>query len=328
MSEAAASPSPTSAPAAAAPTNTPAAQPSAQTGAAPPASAPPTDAGESASPPPKRYAVKYGDKSEELTEEQLIHRAQKAYGAEQAFREAAEVRKQQAEFQAALKDPAKAWEYFIKHGADADALLKHRALEWHKQQEMTPEQREIAAAKAEAEKYRTQVQTQEQERAQAVFQQQTEQAHAQLVETFSAALAKVAGPDVKPDAVSPRLLQAMANWQQANLATGLGAPPEVVAQEAVESALADGVAALGLYKAQPAELVKRLGPELVAAVINEVVRQEDERAGVVAPKPSRPVVVNGNGHAPNRNPDGTFKPSGRESREQASFQRFINGGTL
>lgn len=329
MSDAAASPSPTSAPAPAAPTtNAPAASPSA-VGAAPPAPVPPSGAGESTSPPPpKRYAVKYGDKSEELTEEQLIHRAQKAYGAEQAFREAAEVRKEQEAFKAALKDPMKAREYLAKYGGDPDALMKSWALHWHQQQEMTPEQREIAAAKAEAEQYRFQVEAQKAEQAQRAFQQQTEEAHGRFVETFSAAIAKAVGPDVKPEAVSPRLLQAMANWQQANLASGVGAPPEVVAQEAVESALADGVAALGLYKTQPAELVKRLGPELVGAIINEVVRMEDEKAGIVAPKPSRPVVVNGNGHAANRNPDGTFKPAGRESREQASFNRFINGGTL
>lgn len=304
----------------------------ASTGAAPvTASTPAADGGSVSTPAPapaapKTWAVKYGDRTETLTEEQLLHRAQKAYGAEQAFREAAEVRKQQADFQEALKDPMKAREYIRKYGGDDEALLKAWALDWHKRQEMTPEQKENAAERQRAETAEAKLKAIEAEQANAAFRRDEEAAHGRLVETFSAALAKVAGPDVKPESVSPRLLQAMANWQQANLASAVGASPELVAQEAIETALADGVAALALYETQPAALVKHLGPKLVAAVINEVVRQEDERAGVQRPVQSRPVLVGGNGHDKARNPDGTFKPSGRESREQASFNRFISGG--
>jgi hypothetical protein len=301
-------------------------------GAAPAVATPPMDGGGSASQPatppapPKTWALKFGDKTEELTEEQLVHRAQKAHGAEQKFREAAEIQKQHAEFKEALADPMKAREYIRKHGGDPDAFLKSWALDWHQQQEMTPEQKDHAAREAKLSEREQAIQAQETQRANAEFQQRAQQAHGTLVEKFSTVLAKVAGPDAKAENVSPRLLQAMANYEQANRVTGTNAPPEVVAQETIETAIGDGVAALSLYEAQPAALVKYLGPKLVAAIINEVVRMEDERAGVPRPVQSRPVLVNGNGHDRPRNGDGTFKPSGRESREQASFNRFISGG--
>jgi len=302
------------------------------TGAAPVTAPPPAADGGSVSTPapapaaPKTWAVKYGDRTETLTEEQILHRAQKAYGAEQAFREAADIKKERAEFREALKDPVKAREYIRKHGGDPDVLLKKWALDWHQQQEMTPEQKENAAERQRAETAEAKLKAIEAEQANAAFRRDEEAAHGRLVEKFSAVLAKVSGPDVKPENVSPRLVMAMAQYEMANRVSGQGAPPEVVAAEVLETALGDGLAALDTFKSNPAEYVKRLGPERVALVINEVVRQEDERAGVQRPAQSRPVLVGGNGHDKSRNPDGTFKPSGRESREQASFNRFISGG--
>lgn len=290
---------------------------------APAASGAPAEAGGGISQPPapKRYPLKFGSQVQEVSEEQLIHLAQKGYGSEQVFREAAEVRKRQAAFQEALKDPMKAREYIRENGGDVDAFMKSWVLDWHRREEMSPEQKALAEQEAKLSQREEAIRTQEEERAHQALQVQTREAESNFIGRWTEALTKT-GAKVDMENPPPLILQAMAKYEQANRHSGLQAPPEVLAEQVVDEACEIGVQGLGLLVNRPADLVKRLGPELVAAVCNEVVRQSDEAAGLAPKAPAGPQVVN---PPKPREANGQFR-SAREQRENLYFRAVLGQG--
>lgn len=299
----------------------PAAAPSSpQASAAPAASGAPSEAGGGVSQPPapKRYPLKFGSQVQEVSEEQLIHLAQKGYGSEQVFREAAEVRKERESFLAALKDPMKAREHLQKYGADPEALMKAWVLDWHRREEMSPEQRALAEQETKLSKREEAIRAQEEERAQQALQVQTREAESTFINRWTEALNKT-GAKVDAENPPPLILQLMAKYEQANRHSGLQAPPEVLAEQVVEEACEVGVQGLGLLLNRPADLVKRLGPELVAAVCNEVVRQSDEAAGLAPRAPAGPQMVS---PPKPREANGQFR-SAREQRDALYFKSVL-----
>lgn len=294
-----------------------------QAPAAPSAGGAVTAAPEAAGAPstPQRFTLKHGESTREVTLAELQHLAQKGYGAENVFREAAEVRKERQSLEAALKsgDPKKVREHLVKYGGDPDELGKAWVLDWYDQQQMTEEQKE-AAKKAQALAEReAKVAEHEEAQKRAQFEAQEAEHHTNLVGRFGKAL-EVYGAD--PENPPELLVMLMANYEMGNRVSGVDAPPEVIAAHVAEQAERIGLQALQMKAKDPKALCAALGDEMVNAILNHKVAEYEAAQGIQQPAQTRPQQVNG---TPPRAPNGQFR-AGIANREDAAFKRFIGTG--
>jgi hypothetical protein len=235
----------------------------------------------------RKYRLKVDgqDVEEELTDEQIAVRLQKAHGAERRMQEAAEERKQlKAWIEAYKKDPfAASKDPYI--GLDLEELAEQRLTEKYtkhlEEQSMTEEQRElrrrdeeIAQIKAERDEYRRQ----ETERAQA---QLDERIFKETNDHFTSALEEL-GVDASNEA-----MYEMASIAKLNLERNLQLTPKQLAaevrdriegrQEKLRKSVTGGM--------KGDRLLKHLG----ADVVKEVIRASlAERKVNLTPKPAAP----------------------------------------
>lgn len=147
---------------------------------------------------PELFEVTINGKKVQRTREQLIAIAQKEEASQQRFKEASELTKKSQRTMAMLKENPVA--ILEELGIDLDALATQRLSAKAEEALLTPDQRELKAAKAEVEKYKSQ-----EAKAKAAAEQAEQQKHYDAVgehlEKGFIEAAKKIGMETDPDAL-------------------------------------------------------------------------------------------------------------------------------
>lgn len=161
-----------------------------QSGSAPPAN------GQKTATAPEVYELKINGKTERLTKEQLILRAQKVEAIEDRFREAAKLEAKAKDLLAMLEtDPEAA---LSKLGKDPQALFEKVLARKAEEAQLTPEQREALALKRERDEAKKELEALRKEKQEAAQKAADERTAARLEETLLKA-AESYGLDKTPE---------------------------------------------------------------------------------------------------------------------------------
>lgn len=229
--------------------------------------------------PPELHEVVVNGKKERWTTEKLIREAQKASASDQRFRESAEKEKRTQRVLELLKtDPASA---LAELGIDVDSVATERMSAKAEEALLTPEQRELKAAKAELEKYKAQETAKQAEAAKAEEAKAFEAAATHLEKGFIEA-AKTIGLET-----NPTTLELMTDIAVEALELGVPMTVEQIAAEAKERHEAvvskrDQRVAAGLTGEA---LLTYLGPATVKAVLEAGLAKLKGAPAFVKPQP-------------------------------------------
>jgi hypothetical protein len=227
----------------------------------------------------RRYKLKVdgAELEEELTDDEVTVRLQKARAAEKRMQEAAAQRKQLQEAVEYLKkDPFAAFKESF--GVDLDELAERRLAERYREQLMTPEEQERLRLQRENESYKAreaEAQRQREEQARQAYEAKVAE---EMERDFMSALEASDLPKTK------ETLRLMAEVAQLNLDHGIELTPAQMAAEVRERI--SGIHQHVTRSLKGESLLKYLGDDVVKEVLRQSVARVKGTSATPAPTPN------------------------------------------
>jgi hypothetical protein len=169
-----------------------------------------------------RFRLQDGERVEEVDEQELVRRAQKAWAAERRFQEAHKTRQQVEYLIKTLKDPQHLWTALQHLGHDPKKVAEQYLLQQIEEDLLTPEQRKVRDAERIIQEREVEKQQRE--------QQEKQQRHSQLMSQYSEEYSQQIVGTLEKSGLpkSPETVKKMAEYMLIGLERGVRLAPEDV----------------------------------------------------------------------------------------------------